>query len=227
MSEYLKDLGRHKPDEPHPPINLGPYDNPLLWNMLDPYGADRSHQRRPMSVSRNFMELYNVPLPFRDQCVHRFVPYFRCVRNLKPATFGTTNCHEFENSWMVCKAYETYRLELLKTKFMELTKDYTAEEKRFFPCLKYMGPPYFVNSFYWSVAASQRLSGWDEKDPANPTMWREPNRSLMRSEFSPTNWEKGLMTNALGTKLIPDEIAHDMVPGFPLPEDKRPVAITA
>ncbi|RNF00351.1 NADH dehydrogenase [Trypanosoma conorhini] len=222
MTEYLKDLGRTGPGDPMPPINLGPYDNPLLWNMLDPFGADRGHQRRPMSVSRNFMELHNVPIVFRDQCVHRWVPFHRCIKNLKPVTWGTTNCHEFEEAWMVCRAYETYRSQLLKSKFMELTKDYTAEDKKFFPSLLYLGVPTYMNSFYWTMAASQRLSGWDEKDPANPIMWHEPNRALMRSEFSPTNWERGTMTNATGHKLIPDEIVHDMVPGFPLPEDKRP-----
>lgn len=225
MTEYLKELGRHKPDEPMPPINLGPYDNPLLWNMLDPYAADRSHQRRPMSVSRNFMELYNIPVQFRDQCVHRFVPWLKCLRSIKPATFGTINCHEFENAWMVCRSYEMYRFELLKKKFMELTKDYTTEDKKFFPSLKHMGQPWFMTSFYWTMAATMRLSGWDDKDPSNPAMWREPNRALMRSEFSPTNWEKGLLTTALGGKNIGDEIVHDMMPQFPLPENKRPVAI--
>ncbi|ORC92095.1 uncharacterized protein TM35_000043090 [Trypanosoma theileri] len=175
-----------------------------------------------MSVSRNFMELHNVPVVFRDQCVHRWVPFHRCIKNLKPVTWGTVNCHEFEESWMVCRAYETYRNQLLKGKFMELTKDYTAEDKKFFPSLLYLGIPTYMNSFYWAMAASQRLSGWDEKDPKNPMMWREPNRALMRSEFSPTNWERGTMTNAIGHKLIPDEIVYDMVPGFPLPEDKRP-----
>lgn len=227
MTEYLKDLGRYKPEDPHPPINLGPYDNPLLWNMLDPFAADRGHQRRPMSVSRNFMELHNIPLPFRDQCVHRFLPYLKCIRNLKPATFGTTNCHEFESAWMVCRSYETYRWELLKKKFMDMTKDYTAEDKKFFPSIKYMGPPYYFSGWYWTIAADQRLSGWDLKDPANPVMWREPNRALMRAEFSPTNWEKSLMTSALGAKSIPDEIVRDELPGFPLPEDKRPATVTA
>ncbi|KAG8343854.1 putative NADH ubiquinone oxidoreductase B18 subunit (NDUFB7) [Trypanosoma vivax] len=222
MTEYLKDLERLKPGDPMPPINLGPYDNPLLWNLLDPFGADRGHQRRPMSVSRSFMELHNVPIIFRDQCVHRWVPFHRCLKSLKPVTWGTTNCHEFEESWMICRAYETYRNQLLKAKFMELTKDYTAEDKKFFPSLLHLGSPVYMSSFYWTMAASQRLSGWDEKDPANPMMWREPNRALMRSEFSPTNWERGIMTNATGHKLIPDEVVFDMVPGFPLPEDKRP-----
>lgn len=225
MTEYLKDLSRHKPEEPMPPVNLGPYDNPLLWNMLDPYGSERSHQRRPMSVSRDFMELHNVPLVFRDQCVHRFVPYHRCLKNLKPMTVGVANCHEFEQSWLVCRSYETYRYQLLKSKFMDLTKDYTAEDKRFFPNMRYIGWPTYFSSWYWTLASSQRLSGWDEKDPANPTMWREPNRALMRAEFNPTNWEKGVMTVALGPKIVDDDVAHDMIPGFPLPEDKRPAPL--
>ena len=224
MTEYLNDLAAARPGDAMPPINLGPYDNPLLWNKLDPYGADRGHQRRPMTVSRDFMELNQIPIVYRDHCVHRWIPFNRCMRNLKPVTWGTVNCHEFEEAWMVCRAHETYRLQLLKSKFMELTKDYTAEDKKFFPSILYLGIPYYMPSFYWNLATSQRLSGWDEKDPANPTMWREPNRSLMRSEFSPTNWEKGTMTSAYGHKNIPDEIVHDMVPGFPLPEDKRPTA---
>ncbi|EPY31955.1 hypothetical protein STCU_03068 [Strigomonas culicis] len=114
-------------------------------------------------------------------------------------------------------------MQLLKQKFMELTKDYTTEDKKFFPSIMYLGFPYYMASYYWSMAASARLSGWDERDPQNPVMWKEPNRSLMRAEFAPTNWEKGTMTSSYGHKIIPDEIVHDMVPGFPLPEDKRPV----
>lgn len=224
MTEYLKDLSTSAPDAGKPPINLGPYDNPLLWNKLDPFGADRGHQRRPMTVSRDFMELNNVPIVYRDHCVHRWIPLNRCQRNLKPVTWGTVNCHEFEEAWMICRSYEVYRMELLKGKFMEMTKNYTQEDKKFFPSLLYLGLPYYWVSFYWTLAASQRLSGWDERDPANPVTWKQPNRSLMRAEFSPTNWEQGTLTSAYGHKLIDDKIVHDMVPGFPLPEDKRPVA---
>lgn len=226
MTEYLRDLqsSSNTADGSHPPINLGPYDNPLLWNKLDPFGADRGHQRRPMTVSRDFMELHQVPIVFRDQCVHRWIPFQRCMKNMKPVTWGTANCHEFEESWMVCRAFETYRMQLLKKKFMDLTKDYTAEDKKFFPSMMYLGFPYYMASFYWSIAASQRLSGWDERDPANPVTWKEPNRSLMRAEFSPTNWEKGSMTSAYGHKIIPDSIIRDSIPSFPLPEDKRPRA---
>lgn len=123
---------------------------------------------------------------------------------------------------MVRRSYETYRMQLLKSKYMELTKDFTAEEKKFFPSLIYLGIPFYFTPYNWSTVASQRLSGWDEKDPNNLVMWREPNCSLMRSEFSPTNREKGTMSSAHGHKLVPDEIMRDMAPGFPLQEDKRP-----
>ena len=225
MTEFLKDLERHKPGDPMPPINLGPYDNPLLWNALDPYGADRPHQRRPLSVSRNFLELHQVPVIYRDHCVHRYAVYMKCCRNLRPMTIGTAACHEFEEAWTECRAFEKYRATLLKNRFMELTKDYTKQDKRFFPDGIHISNPYKVWNVYQSMAASMRLSGWDESDPQNPIMWKEPNRALMRSEFQPNNWERSLLTTHLGHKLIPPEIVEEEIPSFPLPEDKRPKAI--
>lgn len=222
MTEYLRDLEAHKPGEPMPPINLGPYDNPLLWNMLDPYGADRAHQRRPMSVSRTFMELHQVPIIYRDHCVHRYIVWHKCCKNLRPMTVGTAGCHEFEEAWTECRVFEKYRATLLKNRFMQLTKDYTAQDRTFFPNGAHCLNPARVWNMFNSYAASMRLSGWDENDPANPMMWREPNRALMRSEFQPTNWERSLITTHLAHKVLPPELAVEEMPSFPLPENKRP-----
>jgi hypothetical protein len=221
MTEYLKDLERHKPGDELPPINVGPYDNPLLWNMLDPYGADRPHQRRPLSVSRTFCELQNVPLIFRDHCVHRFIPFMKCMRNVRPMTIGTHMCHEFEAAWTECRVHEKYRSQLLKERFMGLTKDYTAEDKKFFPDQQYIGIPYSYHSYFWTEAASARLAGWDEQDPSNPLMSKEPNRAMMRSEFMPTNFERKLMTSAMGYKILSPELVEEEIGIYPLPEEKK------
>ena len=87
MSEYVKDLERHKPGEPLPPINVGAYDNPLTWNMLDPFGADRSHQRRPTTVSRNTMELYAIPFIYSDRAAIRL--------DLRKVRIGMVACSLF------------------------------------------------------------------------------------------------------------------------------------
>ena len=224
MTEYLKELERMKPGDAPPPINVGPYDNPLLWNMLDPFGADRGHQRRPMSVSRNSMELANVPLVLRDQCVHRWFAWDKCIRNLKPVMFSNLNCHEFEESWIVCRAFEVYRLELLKSKFMALTKDYTNDERRFFPSGQYVSMPTYFTSWLRNQVTSARLSGMHDKDPQNMFMSNVPNRALMRSEFSQTNFEAEISYQALGGRFVPRDIVNAEMPAFPLPEDKRPVA---
>jgi hypothetical protein len=168
------------------------------------------------------MELYDVPLFAREQCVHRAVPLMLCIK-MEMQDFGPIFCHEQANAYFQCRSHEHYRNVLLKQKFREYSKDYTEEEKRFFPSGKYMGAPFFSLAPYWSMVAGQRLSGWDEKDPQNPLYWKEPNRALMRAEFSPTNWERGMMTSAFGQKIITDEIVAQDVPCFPLPEDKRPV----
>ena len=224
MSEFLKDLERRRPGDPMPPMNLGPYDNPLLWNMVDPYGADRSHQRRPISVSRNFMELHHIPLLYRDHCVHRFLPFAMCHKNLRPLTFGGTTCHEFEEAWQECRAFERYRSQLMKEKFMDLTAKYTEDDKHFFPNQNYISVPYSLNSHFWAMAASCRLAGMDDNDPQNPLMQREPNRALMRAEFGPTNWEKKMATSVLGYKILPPKMVADNLM-YPLPEDKRPSSL--
>lgn len=224
MTEYLKELERMKPGDALPPINVGPYDNPLLWNMLDPFGADRGHQRRPMSVSRNSMELANVPLVLRDQCVHRWFAWDKCIYNLKPVMFSNLNCHEFEESWVVCRAFEVYRYELLKSKFMALTKDYTNEDKRFFPSGQYISMPTYFTGWMRSQIASARLGGLHDQDPINMLMNNEPNRALMRGEFSKTNYEREITYQAYGTRYTPQDYVVDQMPEFPLPEDKRPIA---
>lgn len=223
MTEYLKELERMKPGDQLPPINVGPYDNPLLWNMLDPFGADRGHQRRPMSVSRSSMELANVPLVLRDQCVHRWFAWDKCIRNLKPVMFSNLNCHEFEESWIICRAFEVYRLELLKSKFMALTKDYTNEERRFFPSGQYVHMPTYFTSWLRNQVTSARLSGMHDQDPLNMFMSNTPNRALMRSEFSKTGYESEITFQALGGRYVPRESTLEELPTFPLPEDKRPV----
>eukprot|EP00742_Colponemidia_sp_Colp-10_P024052 GILJ01028769.1.p1 GENE.GILJ01028769.1~~GILJ01028769.1.p1 ORF type:complete len:209 (-),score=18.51 GILJ01028769.1:182-769(-) len=191
--------------------------------MLDPFGADRGHQRRPMSVSRNSMELANVPLVLRDQCVHRWFAWDKCLYNLKPVMFSNLNCHEFEESWVVCRAFEVYRYELLKTKFMALTKDYTNEDKRFFPSGQYIGLPTYFTGWMRSQIASQRLGGLHDQDPANMLMSNQPNRALMRGEFSKTNYEREITYQAYGSRYAPQEYVLEHLPEFPLPEDKRPV----
>lgn len=223
MTEYLKELERMKPGDALPPVNVGPYDNPLLWNMLDPFGADRGHQRRPMSVSRSSMELANVPLVLRDQCVHRWFAWEKCILNLKPVMFSNLNCHEFEESWVICRAFEVYRLELLKQKFMDLTKDYTNEDRRFFPSGQYIGMPTYFPNWIRSQIASARLAGLHEQDPLNMLMDKTPNRALMRSEFTQTNFEKELSYQAYGSRYVPREYTVNELPSFPLPEEKRPV----
>lgn len=223
MSEYIKDLERHKPGDPLPPINVGPYDNPLTWNMLDPFGADRSHQRRPMSVSRNTLELYAVPLIFRDHCAHRCIPFMQCIRAVRPMMMGMPSCHEFEEAWQECRMFERYRSQLLKERFMELTKDYTTEDKRFFPDSQYVSAPYQYTGWFWTEAASARLAGWDELDPQNPLMNREPNRAMMRSEFNPTFWERKMQTSMFGHKIFEQTMVEEAgLYEFPLAEDKRP-----
>lgn len=221
MAELLKDLERWKPGDPQPPINLGAYDNPLLWNMLDPYGADRPHQRRPSSVSRSYLELHQVPPIFRDHCTHRFIPWARCIRNLRPITVGTPGCHEFETAWQDCRSYERYRAQLIKDRFMELTKDYTQEDREFFPDQQYHSIPYSFNGFYWAWAASARLAGWDDQDPENRAMDKTPNRAMMRSEFCPTNFERKIGTAAMGNKVFPPEAMEEALPEFPLPDEKK------
>jgi hypothetical protein len=223
MTEFLKDLEKMKPGDPMPPINLGPFDNPLLWNMLDPYGADRPHQRRPLSVSRTLLEMHEIPIAFRDHCVHRYMPYRKCMQNLRPMTFGNALCLEFEEAWTECRSFEKYRACLLKTRWIEITKDYTKEDKSFWPDGMYVANAFKLWNQFFNNAASMRLSGWDEKDPNNPMMWKEPNRALMRTEFQPNNWERSLVTTHLGHKLIPPEVVEaEMGKEFPLPEDKRP-----
>lgn len=211
-----------KPGDKPPPLNLGPYDNPLLWNILDPYGADRAHQRRPLSVSRTMMEMHLVPTIYRDHCVHRYLPLMKCMKNLRPMTFGVDHCLEFLEAWFECRTFEKVRGQQLKQKFIELTKDYTTEEKHFFPDIQFCTVPYTLHSYFWLAAASGRLCGWDEKDPANPMWWREPNRAMMRTEFMPTNFEKKLATSALGCKILPPDIVETELPVFPLPEERRP-----
>lgn len=220
--EYLKDLERMAPGDALPPVNVGPYDNPLLWNMMDPYGADRGHQRRPMSVSRNTMELYNVPMVHRDHCVHRWIPFEQCSRHLKPVIYSNLNCHEFEHAWVMCRTFETYRFELLKNKFIEMTKNYTSEDKKFFPSKMHIHQPTYWSGPFSTMVASMRTSGWDERDPKFPLMGKEPNRALMRTEFTPTLIEEKTAYLALGAKLMQQEVLESEVPGFPLPESKRP-----
>ena len=224
MSEYLKELETWTPGKPEPPANLGPFDNPLLWNKLDPYGNVRSHQRRPTSVSYNTMELYDLPLDHRDQCAHRMIPLRKCLSNLRPMVGGSANCHEFEHAWALCRSYETYRFLLLKQKFQQVTKDYTTDDKNFFPTMKGIFFPYYFHGYYWSIAAASRLeSGMDDNDPQNPLMNREPNRAMMRAEFNPTRFEKGVVSsNGMTHKLLPRDIVEEEVPSFPLPEGKRP-----
>ena len=224
MSELLKDLERWKPGEPAPPINLGAFDNPLLWNMLDPYGADRPHQRRPSSVSRSYLENQFVPLIYRDHCAHRFIPWMKCVRNLRPMVVGAPTCHEFESAWQECRQYERYRCQLLKDRFMELTKDYTDEDKTFFPDQQYFSIPYTFNWWFWAFAASARTAGFDENDPRNPVMNKEPNRAMMRAEFNPTNYERRLSTQQLGLKMFDKATIDEELPTFPLPDEAKPAA---
>jgi hypothetical protein len=223
MTEYLKDMETWKPGTPKPPINLGPYDNPLLWNMLDPYGADRSHQRRPISVSRTTMEMHHVPVSYRDHCVHRYMPFHQCNRNVRPMSIGSPQCHEFMEAWQECRAFEWYKSEQVMERFKELTADYTDEDKNFFPSRNYISIPYSYNMWYWSNATSMRLSGWDEKDPKNPVWWREPNRAMMRAEFSPTNWEDRITTAVFGIKLIPGQVVDKELGEFPIADHKKPV----
>ena len=222
MSEYIKDLERRKPGEPMPPINLGAYDNPLLWNMLDPYGADRSHQRRPMTVSRNTLELYTVPILFRDHCAHRMLPFIQCIRAVRPMMMGQPSCHEFESAWQECRMFERYRSQLLKERYMDLTKDYTQEDKRFFPDSQYVSTPYSYTGWFWLEAASARLAGMDELDPQNPLMNREPNRAMMRCEFTPSSFERKMQTSMFGHKIFDPELVEDEIGTYPLPEEKRP-----
>ena len=221
MTEYLKDLERWKPGEPHPPINLGAFDNPLLWNMLDPYGADRPHQNRPSSVSRTYLEMQQVPLVYRDHCAHRFIPWMKCIRNMRAMVPVSPHCHEFESSWQECRQYERYRSQLLKEKFMELTKDYTKEDTRFFPDQQYISLPWTFHSHYWAFAASARLAGFDDADPLNPVMHKEPNRAMMRAEFNPSNFEKRWMTSAHGLKLFDQSQVKEELPDYPLPEESK------
>lgn len=225
MTEYIKDLERRRPGEPMPPVNLGPFDNPLLWNLLDPYGADRGHQRRPVSLSRNFMELHGIPVLFRDHCAHRFLPFAMCHRNMRPLVFGSTTCHEFEEAWQECRNFERYRSQLLKDKFIELTKNFTEEDKKFFPSQNYMSFPYHMTSHFWSLAASARMAGFDDADPHNPVLNRQPNRALMRAEFMPSNWETKMANSVLGYKILPTAMVKEALSEFPLPEEKRPKTV--
>jgi hypothetical protein len=222
MSEYLKDLERWKPGEPRPPINLGAFDNPLLWNMLDPYGADRPHQNRPSSVSRTYLENQVVPLIYRDHCAHRFIPWMKCIRNMRAMVAVSPNCHEFESAWQECRQYERYRSQLLKEKFMDLTKDYTHEEKHFFPDQQYISIPWTFHSWFWAFAASARMAGFDDADPKNPVMGREPNRAMMRVEFNPNNFEKRWLTSVHGMKLFDPDFIKEELGEYPLPDNKKP-----
>eukprot|EP00760_Papus_ankaliazontas_P038827 PhM_4_TR9343/c0_g1_i1/m.17386 len=221
MSEYLRELESMKEGDPHPPINLGPYDNPLLWNYLDPYGADRAHQRRPISVSRNTMELQNIPLYNRDHCIHRYMPFRQCARNIRPMVHGSAACFEFEESWMECMQTERYRTSLLKTKFLHLTKDYTKNEKTFFPNQDLTGFPYQPYNYFWAYAASARLSGWDENDPANPMTWREPNRARMRALFPATLYEKEMLSSTMGFRLLPSKVVDEEL-NYPVDPEYKP-----
>ena len=114
-------------------------------------------------------------------------------------------------------------MQLLKNKFKDMTKHYTEEDRHFYPSPLFIGFPYYFNNSFWAQVAAQRMSGWDERDPENPMTWKQPNRSLMRAEFSPTNFERDLVTQMLGNKVIPQEMVASEIPGFPLPEEKRPV----
>lgn len=221
MTEYLRELRSMKPGDPLPPINQGPYDNPLVLNYLDPFASQRGHQQRPSSLSRTFLELHKVPNWAQTQCMHRWLPWYMCQRNLRPVTLGALGCTEFEHSVFLCEAMEAYRLELLKTRFMELTRDYTAEDRKFFPTFKTGILPYYLPTIYWALAAQWRTSGWDERDPRNPIMNREPNRALMRSEFHPTSVEASWATSD-NQRIVPDDVIFNAAPGYPLPENKRP-----
>lgn len=221
MTELLKDLERWQPGQPQPPINLGPFDNPLLWNMLDPYGADRPHQRRPSSVSRTYLELMQVPIIYRDHCSHRFIPWMKCIRNLRPMVSVAPLCHEFEHSWQECRQYERYRSQLLKEKFMELTAEYTQEDKRFFPDHQYIMFPWQWTMWFWGFAASARMAGFDDADPRNPVMNKEPNRAMMRAEFNPSNFEKRWMTSVAGLKLYDSDTIDDEIGAYPLEEKNK------
>ena len=45
----------------------------------------------------------------------------------------------------------------------------------------------------------------------------------MRSEFAPSNWEYAAVTNVMCKfKNLPKEWVENDLPGYPLPEDKRP-----
>ena len=166
MTEYLKDLERQKPGDPPPPINCGPYDNPLLWNFLDPFAKDRPHQRRPTTVSRNDLELYNIRWNYRDGCAHRFIPWKQCMLTARAMMFGSNHCVEAMDAYAECAFFELYRLELLKNKFIELTRSYTPQEKRFFPNGINVGRPFHWTSSFWTIAADCRLSGGRRQRPA-------------------------------------------------------------
>jgi len=222
MTEYIKDLERRKPGDPAPPFNTGPYDNPLVWNYVDPFAADRSHQRRPLTVHRTILEELNIPYHFRDVCSHRLIPWVHCCKAVRPHTFGHGYCIEFKEAYIMCVNHEFYRLYLLKRRFIELTKNYTNEDKKFFPTGHFARTGEMIWPNYSNLALSMRMCGWDEKDPANPLFWKEPNRVLMRTEFSPTNWERGIMTSSFGHKLIDNELIEKELPGMPLPESLRP-----
>lgn len=219
MSEYLKDLERMKPGDPMPPINTGPYDNPLLWNMLDPFAADRGHQRRPLTISRDTMEYYQVPYSAKDHCMHRFLPYRYCYL-MSGNQIGNINCHEFESALTLCLAFEHYRNMLVKNRFLEYAKDYTEEDKAYFPSLEHVFP-YYLGTPWTSITTSALASGWDENDPANPMTWREPNRALWRAQFNPTNWERTVSYQALGLKITPQDVVRKHLPSFPLPNTKE------
>ena len=223
MSEYVRELEAMKPGDPLPPFNTGPFDNPLALNQFDPYGSQRSHQSRPMQFSRDFLELHAIRPRFRDPCVNRFIPAQQCLRFTRPSEFGVNNCFEAMESRYGCVIRVWYRLEILKKKWIEYTKDYTDSDKMFFHSGTNVSLRMLHRDIYWPVVFEMRLLGMDEKDPRNNLMNKQPNRALMRAEFSPTNWERGLMTSSFGHKLIDDELVHKEMPMFPLPEENRPV----
>lgn len=225
MSEYLRDLKNMKPGEKHPPINLGPYDSPTLWNTLDPYGADRPHQRRPMEISWDVMEENDVPVTRRSHCMHRTIPYARCLKYMNPLTPWTSNCFEFEEAEAECRAFEGYRSMLLKQRFMEITKDYTLADKFFAPDKAPMRKEWKFWNIFYHRAATARLSGWDESDPQNPLFDCEPNRADMRAGISP-NWTERQMIKQPwgGVSWTPPEVVNKEMPRnqFPLAEENKP-----
>ena len=228
MSDYAKELERWVPGEKKPPINLGAYDNPLTWNMLDPYGADRAHQRRPCSTHRSLMELHNIPTFLRDHCAHRVIPVIRCLRNVRPMVFGNpTNCLEFVEAANECKAFEKYYSTLVKDRWMKYTEHYTDEDRLFYPQKAFAGVPHQWTSWFYMYIASARASGWDEADPANPLWWREPNRALMRSEgLMATDHEMKMQYSTYGHPIYPPEMVQDEMAEFPLPAGKKPTMAT-